>query len=113
MTASLPANDPGNDTDDTQRAALDEDAAPDTGSEPDTAGPEGATEPDVAGVPATGADEAARTILDGPALENEEMRRGTEDLQSSQDKIAQAREFADEVARTTEPEPPARPGDES
>lgn len=72
MTASLPANDPGNDTDDIQR-----------------------------------------TILDGPALENEEMRRGTEDLQSSQDKIAQAREFADEVARMTEPEPPARPGDES
>jgi hypothetical protein len=57
--------------------------------------------------------DAAKTVLDGPALENEEMRRGTEDLRSSQDKIAQAREFADEVARKTEPEPPARPGDES
>lgn len=56
---------------------------------------------------------AARTVLDGPALQNEQMRRGTEDLRSSQDKIEQAREFADEVARRTDPEPPARPGDES
>ena len=63
------------------------------------------------GVPETGPDGAAKTILDGPALENEEMRRGTEELRSSQDKIAQAREFADDVARQTEP--PARPGDES
>lgn len=54
-----------------------------------------------------------KTVLDGPALENEEMRRGTEDLRSSQDKTAQARDFADDVARKTEPEPPARPGDES
>lgn len=54
------------------------------------------------------------TVLDGPALENEEMRKGTEDLRSSQDKIAQAREFADDVARRTEPaQPPARPGDDS
>jgi len=52
-------------------------------------------------------------VLSGPALENAEMRRGTEDLRSSQDKIAQAREFADEVARKTGPEPPARPGDEA
>ncbi|WP_395725542.1 hypothetical protein [Nakamurella sp.] len=60
-----------------------------------------------------GPDTAGKTVLDGPALENEQMRRGTEDLRSSQDKTAQAREFADDVARTTEPEPPARPGDES
>ena len=57
--------------------------------------------------------DAATTVLDGPALDNEQMRRATEQLRSSQDKIAQAREFADEVARRTEPEPPARPGDES
>lgn len=54
-----------------------------------------------------------KTVLDGPALENEEMRRGTEELRSSEEKIAQAREFSDEVARRTEPEPPARAGDES
>ena len=60
-----------------------------------------------------GPDAAAKTVLDGPALANEEMRRGTEDLRSSQDKSAQAREFADDVARATEPEPPARPSGES
>ena len=59
------------------------------------------------------APDAGRTVLDGPALENEEMRKGTEDLRSSEDKVAQAREFADEVARRTEPEPVARPDDES
>lgn len=55
---------------------------------------------------------ATRTELDGPALENEEMRRGTEDLRSSQDKIEQAREFADQVARATEPEAPRGRGGE-
>jgi hypothetical protein len=114
MTASLPGNDPGNDTDGTPTAALDEDAAPDTGTEPDTAGPADATAAtDVEGVPNTGPDAAARTVLDGPALENDEMRRGTEDLTSSEDKIAEAREFAQDVSRHQEPEPPARPGDES
>jgi len=43
------------------------------------------------------------TVLDGPALENEEMRRGTQDLQSSEAKIDQAREHAHDVARATEP----------
>jgi hypothetical protein len=57
--------------------------------------------------------DTGKTVLDGPALENEEMRRGTEELRSSQDKTDQAREFAADVARTTEPEPPARPGDEA
>lgn len=113
MTASLPTNDPGNETDDVPGAALDSDAAPGTGAEPDTGGPAAAAEPDVDGMPDAGPDAAARTVLDGPALENEQMRRGTEDLRSSEDKIAQAREFADDVARKTEPEPPARPGDES
>lgn len=114
MTASLPENDPGNDTDGVATAALDDDAAPGDGAEPDTAGPAAATEPDVPGVPEAAPDAAARTVLDGPAAENSEMRRGTEDLQSSQDKIEQAREFAQDVARGTEPaEPPARPGDES
>ena len=113
MTASPPTNDPGNETDDVPGAALDSDAAPDTGTEPDTAGPAAAAEPDVAGVPEAGPHAAAETVLDGPARENEEMRRGTDDLRSSEQKVAQAREFADEVARKTEPEPPARPGDES
>lgn len=54
---------------------------------------------------------SGRTVLDGPALENEEMLRGTEDLRSSEDKVAQAREYADKVARRTEPEPPASPAD--
>ena len=58
-------------------------------------------------------DSSDPTVPDGPALENEEMRRGTEDLQSSETKIRQAREFAKEVARKTEPQLPARPGDES
>jgi hypothetical protein len=112
MTSGLPDNDPS--PDDTAAAALDEDAAPGTGAEPDTAGADDATvATDVDGVPAAGPDSTARTVLSGPALENAEMRRATSDLQSSQDKIQQAREFADEVARKTEPEPPARPGDES
>lgn len=77
-----------------------------------------ADEPHVDGVPDPGPDAgldlSARTPLDGPAGQNPEMRRGTEDLESSQDKLEQAREFADDVARRTEPaEPPARPGDES
>lgn len=110
MTAAGPDNDSS--PDDIAPAALDEDAAPEGGAEPDTAGAGGASGPDVEGVP-VGPDATARTVLDGPALENEEMRRGTEDLRSSVAKTAQAREFADEVARKTEPEPPARPGDES
>jgi hypothetical protein len=64
---------------------------------------EGTQARDVDGGPPTGPDAAARTVLDGPALENEEMRRGTEDLQSSEAKIDQARELAHEVARRTEP----------
>jgi hypothetical protein len=111
MTASLPTSDPGNDTDDIPSAALDDDAAPGTGAEPDTGGPAVAAEPDVAGVPQADPAQTARTVLDGPALENAEMRRGTEDLRSSEEKIAEARGFADEVARKTEPA--ARPGDRS
>ena len=77
-----------------------------------------ADEPHVDGVPDAGPDAgldvSARTPLDGPAGQNPAMRRGTEDLESSQDKLEQAREFADDVARRTEPgESPARPGDES
>lgn len=113
MTASLPTSDPGNEPDDVPAVALDSDAAPGTGTEPDTGMP-AAAEPDVDGVPDAGPDAAARTLLDGPAGQNPEMRRGTEDLESSRDKLEQAREFADDVARRTEPaEPPARPGDES
>lgn len=116
MTAGLPENNTPSDpseADDTSPASLDADAAPTDGREPDTAGPADATDPDVDPVPATGPDAAARTVLDGPALENEEMRRGTQTLRSSEVKPAQAREFADEVARQADPAPPARPGDES
>ena len=110
MPATTPENDRAPDDLD---AALDQDAAPDEGAEPDTAGADEETATDVDGVPASGADAAARTVLDGPALENDEMRRGTADLQSSEGKIAEAREFASEVANKTEPGPAARPGDES
>lgn len=113
MTPSLPTDDPGNQTDGSATAALDSDAAPATGREPDTAGPAAATEPDVVAGSDAGPDPAVDALLAGPAQENDEMRRGTEDLQSSQVKIAQAREFAEDVARSTEPEPAARPGDES
>lgn len=90
MTASPPTHDPDNEPDDLP------------------------ARPDVDAVPDQDPHAAARTPLDGPAAENPEMRKGTEDLRSSQAKIEQAREFADDVARRTEPaEPPARPSDES
>ena len=43
---------------------------------------------------------ADRTVLDGPASENPEMHRATDDLRSSEEKTAAAREFADELAKT-------------
>jgi hypothetical protein len=49
----------------------------------------------------TGSPTSARTELDGPALENPEMRRATEDLQSSEEKTAQAREFSDDLVKQT------------
>jgi hypothetical protein len=70
---------------------------PETGStEPadDDELPAAAAKSTVAGVAAD------RTVLDGPALENEEMHRATDDLRSSEEKTAAAREFADELAKT-------------
>jgi hypothetical protein len=122
-------------------AALDEDAAPGTGSEPDTAsdaagagkssaaadvGP--VSDPDVREVQtpdgsvgdATQDEQDSRsavtenraepasnvTELDGPALENDEMRAGTADLQSSERKSQEAREIASDLTRTTQPSAP-------
>ena len=113
-------------------AALDEDAAPDTGLEPDTAGDaageDDATAPaDQAHTPnaepdrtvenpagvTTGKEPAAdshparahpeRAVLDGPALENDEMARATDDLQSSQDKSAAAKEIVADLIGKTQP----------
>lgn len=95
--ASMPENQTT--PDDLDNAALDEDAAPRPGTaeEPGSvAGSEPTPTPDAG--PA-----GAGTVLDGPALENEQMRRGTQDLQSSEAKIDQAREYAHDVARATEP----------
>ncbi len=93
MTTSMPSGD-GTVNDAPSETALDDDAAPRTGLDPDTA-------PDAAGdADASAAAQGERTVLDGPALENQEMHRATDDLRSSQDKTAAAREFADELART-------------
>jgi hypothetical protein len=109
------------------QSAVDEDAAPTTGLDPDTAA-DAAGETDASTAPNAapesdpgtrggtrsvaedqvdteangnrGAAPGERTVLDGPALENQEMHRATDDLRSSEDKIAAAREFADELART-------------
>lgn len=94
MTSSLPAGD-GLTSDAPAESALDENAAPDNGSEPDTA-------PDTAGENPTPAPPGG-TVLDGPALENPEMQRATEDLRSSEDKSRQAREIANDLAASTQP----------
>lgn len=113
-----------------QDAALDDDAAPDTGIEPDTAA-DAAGEQELAGSddgePTSQADQKSvgtradqqadadvdstsqqgggqSVVLDGPAAENEEMRRGTSDLQSSVEKSAAARKIFDDLQRTVLPE---------
>ena len=95
MTSTLPAGD-GLTSDGPAESALDDNAAPQTGSEPDTA-------PDAAGEESTPAARGG-TELDGPALENPEMHRATEDLQSSETKSAEAREIADQLASSTQPD---------
>ncbi len=103
---------------------LDPDTAADAPGETDTSAASQAqpeSDPDTRGGTATGSasdagDEASavadagtspapadRTVLDGPALENEEMHRATDDLRSSQDKTAAAREIADKLAAATQP----------
>jgi hypothetical protein len=94
MTSSLPAGD-GLTSDAPTGSALDDTAAPKTGSEPDTA-------PDAAGEESTPTSRGG-TELDGPALENPEMHRATEDLRSSEVKSQQAREIADDLAASTQP----------
>lgn len=49
----------------------------------------------------------AETELTGPALENPEMHLATDDLQSSEAKSAEAREIADDLAASTQPDRPA------
>ncbi|MET0862724.1 MAG: hypothetical protein ABWZ98_00170 [Nakamurella sp.] len=46
------------------------------------------------------------TELDGPALENDEMRAGTADLQSSEKKSQEARAIADDLTNKTQPSAP-------
>ena len=131
MTTSMPTGD-GTVADGPTRSAVDEEAAPTTGLEPDTAA-DAAGETDSAtagqttkmdsdigsgnpsaepvdddGQPAPEPESrevapADRTVLDGPALENSEMHRATDDLRSSQDKTAAAREIADKLAAATQP----------
>ena len=79
-----------------QSAALDDDAAPDTGLEEQgvagSADVEPTNQPD------------QPVVVDGPAAENDEMRRGTSDLQSSTEKSAEAREIFNELQRKVLPE---------
>ncbi len=96
MTSSMPAGD-GLTSDAPAETALDENAAPAAGSEPDTA-------PDAAGEESTPAVHGG-TELAGPALENLEMHRATDDLRSSEHKSAQAREIADALSASTQPSP--------
>ena len=92
MTTSMPSGD-GALTDSPRASEVDDEAAPTTGLDPDTAA-------DAAGETTHPGRRGDRTVLDGPALENEEMHRATDDLRSSQDKTAAARDFADELAKT-------------
>lgn len=93
-----------------QESALDDNAAPTTGSEPDTSS-EPASDPAVSEEALTEAVEAdgsaagdGRTVLDGPALENDEMHKATDDLRSSEQKSAQAKEIAADFVAKTEPD---------
>ena len=109
MTSNLPAGDAVT-PNDSAGPALGEDAPPATGLEPDTAADaagkgKASASADVAPTPdsADGQPPPTHTTLSGPALENDEMRRGTEDLLSSEEKLAEAREFGDDVAARTRP----------
>jgi hypothetical protein len=125
MTTSMPTGD-GTVTDGPAQSEVDQEAAPTSGLEPDTA-VDAAGEADAGSAPEvdpgtrpdagsaepsedreqsaaeTRSSPAERTVLGGPALENEEMHRATDDLRSSQDKTAAAREIADKLAATTQP----------
>lgn len=118
MTTSLPSGD-GTVPSSPPESGLDRDAAPETGLDPDTAtdtadaqdasaAPQPSSAPDeddrAAAEPAgQGPRSPDRTELDGPALENDEMRRATDDLQSSQAKSAAARKIVDELTAKTDP----------
>ena len=53
--------------------------------------------------PGSHRDAVENVELDGPALENAEIRKGTEDLQTSVDATAEARAFAADVGKQTLP----------
>ena len=112
MTTSMPSGD-GTVTDAPSQSALDDDAAPTTSLDPDAPAaddaardaptPDGPAADDPApDAPASNAPDG-RTVLDGPALENREMHLATEDLRSSEDKTASAREIVSDLARKTQP----------
>jgi hypothetical protein len=103
VTSGLPQNDMASEQD-VATASLDEDAAPRTGLEPDTA-------PDAAGE--TGGPAVAEadnpsagpqlTQVSGAAAESDEMRGATDDLRSSEGKSQEARQIAGDLSRRTDP----------
>jgi hypothetical protein len=103
VTSGLPQNDTTSE-EDVATAALDEDAAPATGLEPDTA-PDAAGEtggPAVAEVDTPSAGPRL-TQVSGAAAESDEMRGATDDLRSSEGKSQEARQIADDLSRRTDP----------
>ena len=76
------------------------DATSDSSGDPESAA---ATdlEPDSTADSASGA--ADDPLLAGPALENEEMRRATVDLESSLHKSAESKAILEELTETTDP----------
>jgi hypothetical protein len=104
VTSGLPQDDATHE-EDVATAALDDDAAPDTGLEPDTAADAaGETGGPAVAAPESPATGPRLTKLSGPAAENDEMRRATDDLRSSEGKSEQARQIADDISRRTEPD---------
>lgn len=92
-TTPTEENAPAPDIDDENRAGVADGSDTPAAEEDPAAGSKDAA--------STGSPAAARTELDGPALENPEMRRATEDLQSSEEKTAQARDFSDDLVKQT------------
>jgi len=67
----------------------------------DQSAADGDADSDAGAASTTNSPRSTRTELDGPALENPEMHRATEDLQSSEAKVEQAREFSDDLVKQT------------
>ncbi len=90
MTSSVPSGDESR-----------VDATSDSAVDPESAAAESDVEPDTTADSAPGA--AYEPLLAGPALENEEMRRATVDLESSMHKSAESKVILDELTETTDP----------